>query len=156
MFHIPDLLVSAVTLFTLTQAAIAAPTIDGHWEGAVTRDGSVQLIAVDFRIPPGDAKGKLSGTIDIPELGMFHEPMSEVKQEGTKLQFRFIYGRFECSIHSDVAEITGVNSKWGPPVRIHLKRIASLRPPVRREEVTFKNGSVTLAGTLLRPRGPHR
>jgi len=38
-----------------------------------------------------------------------------------------------------------------------LRRVVSVPPPYKREDVSFHNGDVTLAGTLLIPRtqGPH-
>lgn len=149
---------SLISLFFLavTHVAIASPSIEGHWEGAVTRDGSVQFIAMDFSRQPGEANTRITATIDIPELGMFREPMREVSLDGGELKFRFIYGRFECLLHRDVGEITGANNGWGPPVRIHLKRLNSYATSVQQEEVRFTNGSVNLAGTLIRPRGTHQ
>ncbi len=127
--------------------------IAGSWSGALTRDGAVQLIHLQL-----EGQGSsLSGTIDIPELGMFAEPLKEVHYESPNLTFRFIYGVFTCVAHSEIGEITGVNDDWGPPVRVHLKKGAWQRQRVRSEEVTIPSDGVSLRGTLLLPvdAGPH-
>ncbi len=154
MSHLSKLLLPLLCL-TLANTTAAAPQIEGHWEGAVVREGSIQVIAMDFATKAVPTGGKLVGTIDIPELGMFQEPMTEVSLDGDTLRFRFIYGPFECLLHPRMAEITGSNNNWGPPLGIHLKRHDSFRAAVEQEEVSFTNGSVTLSGTFLRPRGSH-
>ena len=77
MSHLSKLLLPLLCL-TLANTTAAAPQIEGHWEGAVVREGSIQVIAMDFATKAVPTGGKLVGTIDIPELGMFQEPMTEV------------------------------------------------------------------------------
>ncbi len=99
----------------------------------------------------------LRGMIDIPELGMFAEPLREITYSHPNLSFRFIYGTFSCTVHPKISEITGINKKWGPPVRIHLKRGKWMRERIRKTEVAFSSGNLRLEGTLVLPTdtGPH-
>jgi pimeloyl-ACP methyl ester carboxylesterase len=55
-------------------------------------------------------------------------------------------------VHSDIAEITGENPKWGPPVSLHLKR-ALPESRFRIEPVRFPSGTLSLAGDVLLPVG---
>lgn len=127
--------------------------VTGHWSGAVIRKGAVQLLNISFE------KGKkgLRGTIDIPELGMFAEPLKNLKYDHPKLSFRFVYGPFSCIVHPTISEITGINAKWGPPVGIHLKRGEWAQRRITKTEVVFPSDKLRLNGTLILPPdgGPH-
>lgn len=130
----------------------AGDGILGLWEGAVVREGSVQIMQIEFI----KAASSLAGTFSIPELGLFREPLTDVSFQPPKLEFRMLYGTFAAELHDDLEEIVGSNDRWGPPVRLHLKK-TSMQQPWRYKEVQFKNGSVVLAGTLVLPAsaGPH-
>ncbi len=136
----------ALSLFAL--AVGGAGHLDGHWEGAASREGAVQRIEFHFHAD-GD---KLSGTFDIPELGLYREALANLALDGDKLALHFLYGDFELLLHEDVDEITSLNSKWGPPLCLHLKR-GEDRPFCRYEEVRWKSGKLELAGTLVLPLG---
>ncbi len=129
-------------------AAAQQETIVGHWEGAYSRLGAIQTVSVDFTIE----QGKLNATYDLPDLSIFGEPITEISFTPPQLVFKPKYGTFTMRLFADVGEMTGENKAWGPPVSLHLKR-TSRRPEVvyAQEEVRFRNGAVTLAGTLFKP-----
>ena len=105
------------------------PGIEGHWSGAVVRENAVQL--VDVRLAgSGDT---LSGTYDIPELGLFDVPL------------RILYGPFALHHHSDVGQLTGSNERWNPLLALHLKRQAT-RPERSfvTKKVDYANGEVAV------------
>ena len=133
-----------------TPASGQGPTVpSGHWEGAFARFGSIQTVAIDLA-PAGETPG---GTFDIPDLGLQGEPLAEVAYEAPVLKFKLLYGRFAMRLHPDVGEMTGENRDWDPPVSLHLKRLPAPPPAVAREEIRFRNGAVSLAGTLIKPLG---
>lgn len=144
----------AACLFVITPAQAASP-LAGQWEGALSRDGAIQRIALDIPEVGDEKSGTLTATIDIPELGMFEEPVREIQHRGSRVKLHILYGAFVCRLHESVGEITGTNGKWGPPLRIHLKRTPALRVPISKERVRFKSGDVELEGTLVRPAGGH-
>jgi pimeloyl-ACP methyl ester carboxylesterase len=127
-------------------SAANSSALAGHWTGAVSRDGAIQILDVDLH---GDGQ-TLAGTFDIPELGLYREPLTDLALEGDAFALHFLYGTFHTVLRADVDEITGINSDWGPPVRIHLKR-AEPRAALRYEEVRFENGGAKLVGTLVLP-----
>ncbi len=152
---VPSSLTAAVLLAVV---CAAQPTTDanaritGTWRGAVVRDGSVQRIDVEIVSTAPDP----SGWYSIPELGLHREPLRELTWQPPALSLRFLYGRFDCTYHAQVEEITGANERWGPPVRIHLGR-TDLPPRWRYEEVSFDSPGARIAGTLVLPSGagPH-
>ncbi len=68
------------------------------------------------------------------------------------LTLHLTYGVFTMHVSPDIGEMTGANRKWNPPLLLHLKRGEERpgRSPVR-EELTFRNGGITLAGSLVKP-----
>jgi uncharacterized protein len=142
-----------VLLASLSGSASDASVV-GHWEGAVSRLGSVQTIQVDIR----DDGGALTATFDIPDRELVGEPVKKAESEGPVLRLTGSpYGDGVLKLDAETGEMTGVFEAWEPDVRIHLKRRPAPPPAVREEEVRFRNGSVALTGTLIRPPtpGPH-
>jgi dienelactone hydrolase len=146
----------ALSLLALTAlcGTASAASVVGHWEGAVSRLGSVQTVRMDLR----DDGGALAASFDIPDRDLVGEPVERVESEGPVLRLTGSpYGDGVLKLDAEAGEMTGVFDKWEPDVRIHLKRRPAPPPSVREEEVRFPSGSVALAGTLLRPlaSGPH-
>ena len=143
----------------LLLCAIPAPLhaaedlLAGRWEGAFSRSGSIQTIGLELTREGSGVRG----TYDIPDLGLYDEPLAEVAYDPPALRFKLLYGVFTMNVHEDVAEMTGENSEWGPTVALHLKHVTAAPPRSTKEEVRFKNGDVLLAGTLVKPLGlgPH-
>lgn len=129
-------------------AAIMPHAVVGHWEGAFTRFGSAQTVALDVY----SSDSGLTGTYDIPDLLLYREPLKSIRIDGDTLAFRLFWGQFKCLVHDENGEITGQNLDWGPPVSIHLRRSA-MTSRVRIEPVTFESGPLSLVGELLTPHG---
>ncbi len=141
----------------LPRGALAEQPIAGHWEGAISIMGQDLGIKVDFR---SDATG-LKASIDIPMQGAIGLPLTNVKFETPKVHFELPAGPglavFDGEMKGD--QISGSFSQSGMTGTFQLKRAqaapeaAGPRPtlPYKEEEVAFKNGDVTLAGTLTLP-----
>jgi pimeloyl-ACP methyl ester carboxylesterase len=124
--------------------------IDGQWQGAIDRDGSIQIVEIDFK-SHGDTLG---GTYAIPDLNIYEEPLTETAQTDSTVQFHLLYGVFSMIRHDDIGELTGGNDKWNPPVKLHLKKKSFADPPFfTREDLSIKNDRVTIAATLYKPVG---
>lgn len=148
------LLSSLIVLASAASAPAAGPSsLAGHWEGAVTRLGAVQIIHVDFR----EEGGSLTGTAEVPALGLSGLPVEQIRYEPPALRFKFIYGEPAITVDAEREEMTGIIEAWEPDVRIHLKRELAPPPAFHEEQAAFRNGEVSLTGTLLRPLtpGPH-
>lgn len=132
----------------------AEASVVGHWEGAVSRLGSVQTIRMDVR----DDGGALTATFDIPDRELVGAPVKKIEYEAPVLRLTSSpYGDGVLKLDGETDEMTGVFDAWEPDVRIHLKRRPAPPPATREEEVRFRNDSVSLTGTLIRPLtpGPH-
>lgn len=133
---------------------LAQEALNGHWEGAYGRLGSIQTVMLDLTV----RDGRLQGTYDVPDLVIFGEPIRGTGRESPDITFRITYGVFSMHVSPDIGEMTGGNNRWNPPLTLHLKRREKpLQYRSPREDVRFENGAVTLAGTLVLPetRAPH-
>lgn len=145
----------------LAQAALPAAA-GGHWEGEINLpQNQVLQIMVDLE----EASGAWKGTIDIPSQGAKDLPLEQVAVDGPKVRF-VITGvpgspTFEGTLEN--GEIKGTFTQGGGSAPFRLGRHAvelTRRPqeprppfPYTAEEVSYKNGDVTLAGTLTIPPG---
>jgi uncharacterized protein len=141
-------------IFLIAFSVNAQETIEGHWRGALVRDGSVLIVLVDF----AKTTEGLKATIETPDL-VIAEPRSvpAAYQDG-KLKFDTQFGKATLAVDGTMGEMIGTVGDTNPPIQIHLKR--ALKPvaiPFNAVDVQFRNGDVTLAGTLITPAtpGPH-
>ena len=166
---IPRMLVTATAVVLLTSlftlGALSAQTADaaGHWEGSIEIPGQPLVVQVDLE----ESGGMWSGTIDIPAQGAADLPLSDVSVDGEAVQFTISGVRGEPTFEGTLAgsEISG-EFRQGParhPFRLGRETVeveAPPRPqepkppfPYDEEEVEYRNGDVTIAGTLTLPPG---
>ena len=141
-------------LFITFPARGAQASIEGHWQGAFVRDGTVQVISVDFFTDAGVLKAQMR----TPDLVTSEPPPMSATLHDTKLQFETPLGKATLSIDFPMGEMIGTIGDTNPPIQIHLKRaFKPLEIPIKMEELQFRNGDVTLAATLVTPAspGPH-
>lgn len=136
----------------IAQVTLKADTkwLAGSWEGAFVRDGAIQEVLVDLSV---NTDG-WSGYYAIPELAIYEELLRDIEVSDSLLTLSFNYGRFELVPHADIEQLTGINTKWGPPVRLHLKRAtAPLQLWFTKTDVTINSGEAALSATVFKPRG---
>ena len=144
----------ALLIFLAAFPVSAQDKIEGHWRGALIRDGSVLIIFVDF----AKANEGLKATIETPDLVIAEPRIVPVTYQDEKLKFDTPFGKATLSVDGTMGEMLGTVGETNPPIQIHLKR--ALKPiaiPITAVDVQFRNGDVTLAGTLITPvsAGPH-
>jgi uncharacterized protein len=154
------LLAAALALLGPALAA-ADDRFAGHWEGEIALPG--QALAVRVDLEPG-AEG-WTGTIDIPAQGARGLALGEVAVEGDTVSFaisgvagdpRFAGALADGEIRGDFTQGPATFSfRLGRDVVPPPPRPQEPKPPFpyRSEEVTYRNGEVTLAGTLTVPQG---
>ena len=126
----------------------AQGSVEGHWQGALLREGTVQVIRIDFFTEGGTLKAR----VDTPDLVAAEPPPVSATFENSKLQFEMALGKATLMVDAAMGEMMGSIGEATPPLRIHLKRAYKpFEVPVRTEEVQFRNGEVTLSGTVVTP-----
>jgi pimeloyl-ACP methyl ester carboxylesterase len=140
-------------------AALAQGQLDGRWRGAIEIQGASLEIEVAFTTGPQG----LAASIDIPRQGAKELPLKSVSFEVPRVHFELPAGPglaiFEGQLKDGV--ISGTFRQGGASGTFTLRRegvasapaSASEALPYATDEVTVKNGDVTLAGTLSVPEG---
>ena len=124
--------------------------LQGYWEGAVTGGGKVWR--VDFEITRAAADKSYRAVADFVDAGGVDRAFTvEYKAPHVRLERPQPGGApivFEGSVEGD--KLSGKFSGLGTTADFTLRRRGRERPRFYREQaVTFKNGEVTLSGTLL-------
>ncbi|CAN5158724.1 hypothetical protein BH09BAC6_BH09BAC6_12170 [soil metagenome] len=127
--------------------------LQGHWEGAISRLGSVQTLRFDM-YGAGDS---LQVHYDDPARGVFScylEGDQQIGVNDTVFDINFGYGKFHCLLNKKYGQITGSNKNWKPEVLFHIKKIGRAEEsPYTSEDISFSNGGVKLAGSIYKPKG---
>jgi len=138
-----------------TAEQLAGVSVDGLWEGMVEVAGQGLVTRVNFKT---DA-GQLKGTVDFPQQNAVSLPLEKVSHEGTRIHFEVLAAPrtavFDGEL-KDADNIAGDFEQSGYKGTFKLERQKAKTeeaPPYTSEEVTFKNGDITLAGTLTLPAG---
>lgn len=149
------LFIAAILLCAFFAASARAPqvSLEGQWEGALVREGSEAEVTINFRTTVNGVEG----TMTMPSVGMFRQPLSKIAFDAPKAHFEQenVAAVFEGVVRGD--QIAGDLQIIGLNGTFYLKRGKEEALPYKQEEVRFRNGNVTLGGTLTVPltRGPH-
>ncbi len=146
---------AALLLSTLTQIAFAQAVSqpEGYYLGAFVRDGSVQIMEVDFYREADTLWAEMS----IPDW-VYYPPYRQPveRDEFGRFLFRTVYGKAELTFDAPYRELVGSVGQHNPPLRLHLKK--NLKPPqpaIRTEDLSFAAADGTrLEGTIVLPDGP--
>ncbi|MEI6666622.1 MAG: alpha/beta hydrolase [Acidobacteriota bacterium] len=147
------------------RVAAAQPGIAGRWEGHIAVLGGKLTILVSLT---QDATG-VKGTIDIPQQNAKALPLTNLRVEATTLHFELPAGPGLAVFNGALKDgaISGTFEQAGIAGTFELTRpvpgatpaaaaAPEPPPPYKVEEVSFKSGTITLAGTLTLPdtKGP--
>lgn len=123
--------------------------LQGRYAGAISRDGSIQLVEMDFCWENGIQKG----TYSIPEVGYYNVPLEDISFNKESLNLKFFYGNFYCFLSEDLSQITGISQYWEPKLRLHLKKKAKRSIQLYKgENIKFMSENLSLAGAIFSPR----
>lgn len=132
-----------------TDAGAGGNALEGTWEGAIKVAG--QEIATRFNF-----KGN-GGTVDFPTQGAVGLPMQNFAVNGATVSFDVLPAPQTASFSGEAQgdSFSGAFKQSGFEGTFATTRAAAAQAQdYGGEEVTFKNGDVTLAGTLTLPEGP--
>ncbi len=125
--------------------ALPRPLI-GRWAGTLTQQGAALPVIFDFQ----NKDGAPGGDFTCPVQKCLQYPLAMVTYALPRVHFALGGGMiFDGALAGDA--ITGGFRNGGAAGTFTLKRIQPGAFPYKVEEVRFRNGSVTLAGTLCIP-----
>jgi pimeloyl-ACP methyl ester carboxylesterase len=134
----------------------AVNEVAGHWEGAISVMGQKLIIKVDFAAD----ENVLSGTMDIPQQGVFQSPLTNIKYESQKIHFELPVPNAKADFDGVLAgdEISGDFLQSGIEGSFNLKRTASKadapeEPAAvgKAEDIILQTPTGKIHGTLQLP-----
>jgi dienelactone hydrolase len=120
----------------------------GHWQGTMTRESADVEIAFDFVCVDVELQASFTS---MPQRAMEY-PFDSATQIGNQVDL-VLGGDTYFSGKVDDSEFTGTFKDGDGSGTFRLKHIAEVQLPYTATDVVFKNGSVTLSGSLYVPRG---
>jgi pimeloyl-ACP methyl ester carboxylesterase len=125
--------------------------VDGYWTGRASYLGDDLPIDIVLQsAPPG-----LEGFFSAPALRAYRYPLRNILVTGSNLTFELVgdAGAFAFNGSIDGNSLTGSWNLFGVIADVSMARGVLPPIPYTREAITCRNGSLTLAGTLLIPNG---
>jgi pimeloyl-ACP methyl ester carboxylesterase len=145
----------ALWLGLVVSSSAAQKSIEGHWEGVMVREGAELTVSFDFT---NQAK-ELTASFNSPTQRATGIPLRNVSYTAPKVHFELVGDAttiiFDGELNADV--IAGQFREGDAKGTFSTRRVAAKPPTFKQEEVSFRNGDVTLSGTLLLPltEAPH-
>lgn len=143
-------------LFVLVSSSAAQTSVvAGHWEGVMVREGAELPVSFDFI---NQATG-LTASFNSPTQRALGIPLRNVSYIAPKVHFELVGDAttivFDGQLSRDT--IVGQFREGDAKGTFSLRRVDAKPPTFKQEEVSFRNGDVTLSGTLMLPltKGPH-
>jgi dienelactone hydrolase len=139
----------AATLMTARDGAGAS--LEGNWVGQWVRDKAALEVTIQF----ARTADSYQGSFDSERLRVIGIPFRNVKFQAPRVSWELVGDEsttaFEGDLHDD--ELRGRFRDGGAEGTFSLTRARSLPERPREESVSFRNGAVTLAGTVVLPQG---
>ena len=134
-------------------SAAGQARVAGDWKGYWTRAGDTLPVTLHIQ---RDSVGKYSATFDSDRLQVSGIPFGEVEVRGSVVTL-VLRGdrttmRFQGGVRGDSLKGTFTEAP-GEAGAFAFARSRSSRPPFAERSLTWTNGDVTLAGSLLLPSG---
>ena len=124
--------------------------LTGRWEGVAEIQDKKTKAIVDFTGGTGD----LSAVISVPDERLLGKPLTNVRYQPPYVHFELQATErtiiFDGLRNGEVISGTVRGGEFSGP--LSLQHVGTVPPtPYKREEVRFRNGDVTLSGSLLIP-----
>jgi hypothetical protein len=122
--------------------------LTGHWQGAMSRQAADVDVAFDFVCLGTELRASFTSK---PRRVMEY-PFDSAKQSGNQLEL-VLGGDTSFSGVLNGSELTGTFKDEGGSGTFHLKHVLDVQLPYAANEIVFKNGDVSLSGSLYIPVG---
>jgi pimeloyl-ACP methyl ester carboxylesterase len=130
--------------------AMAQRPVEGHWEGTMTRDAKALAISIDV----SRVRNRLSARFTSAAQKVMEYPFDTISYNAPKLHLDLAGGStlFDGELRGD--SVVGEFKDEDGSGKFSLHRSVALPLPYGQANVTFRNDSVSLSGTLFTPAGP--
>jgi len=155
MRELNSILALALLLGLVISASAAQKSIEGHWEGVMVREGAELPVSFDFT---NEAAG-LTASFNSPTQRAMGIPLRNVSYTIPKVHFELVGDSTTFIFDGELTAntISGQFREGEARGTFSMRRVDAKPPTFKQEEVSFRNGEITLSGTLLLPstKGPH-
>lgn len=139
----------------ISSSAAQTSVVAGHWEGVMVREGAELPVSFDFM---NQAAG-LAASFNSPTQRAQGIPLQNVSYTAPKVHFELVGDATTIVFDGQLSRETIIGEFREGDARgtFSLRRVDAKPPTFKQEEVNFRNGDVTLSGTVLLPlkKGPH-
>jgi uncharacterized protein len=136
-------------------AVVSQSPLEGFWEGVMVREGSMLDVSFEFT----KDKENLTGNFNAPTMRALKIPLRSVSYAAPKTRFELRGDQTTTVFDGEIGgeTLSGKFRDGNAEGTFALKRGKPSPLPYQREEVSFRNGDTSLAGTLLVPltKAPH-
>jgi pimeloyl-ACP methyl ester carboxylesterase len=150
-----SILALALWLGLVGSSSAAQKSIAGHWEGMMVREGAELPVSFDFT---NEAAG-LTARFNSPTQRAMGVPLRNVSYTAARVHFELVGDATTIAFDGELAAdtINGQFREGEARGTFSIRRVDAEPPTFKQEEVSFRNGDVTLSGTLLLPltKWPH-
>lgn len=142
--------VLAVSIFTSSITDAVGQTPAGYWSGRAILDDDTTAFYLNLQ-----TADRLTGWWGLPEAGPTHTPFSRLAYDPAKTELTGDGDFLRVTIRDEV--MTGTMLWHGKTADLLLERTKQPPASYTERDVTFSNGDITLAGTVIYPNGdgPH-
>lgn len=144
-------LLSVALLLLLSGVVWPQSTAPEYWEGGRSSAGKFQKFSLKVKRSQGVEKA----VVDFPDYGALDVPVARFLMKDGQIHFELI-GDTSTTVFDGKITANSLDGTWKEndhTGEFHLQPAPYPHSHLREEEVSFQNGEVRLAGTLLLPAG---
>jgi dienelactone hydrolase len=145
---LPSLVLSMATLSQAQIRTCPNSTLIGNWQGTMSRQGADVAVAFDFVCADTDLQVSFTS---LQQRAMEY-PFDSANQNGNHVEL-VLGGDTNFSGKFEERELSGTFKDGDGSGTFHLIRVGERQLPYSGSDVVFRNGGVTLSGSLYIPRG---
>ena len=150
-----SILALALLLNLVGSSPAAQNSIEGHWEGVMVREGAELPVSFDFM-----SEGvEFTASFNSPTQRATGIPLRKVSYSAPRLHFELVGDATTIIFDGELTVDTTAGQFREGDARgtFSIRRVNAKPLTFKQEEVSFRNGDVTLSGTLLIPltKGTH-
>src|SRR5437867_1466510 len=144
-----SILALAFLLGLVVSTSATQKSIEGHWEGVMVREGAELPVSFDFT---NEATG-LTARFNSPTQRAMGIPLRNVSYTTPKVHFELVGDATTIIFDGELTidTVAGQFREGDDRGTFSIRRVTAKPPTFKQEEVSFRNGDVTLSGTLLLP-----
>lgn len=148
-----QLLIAVAILCVASPTSQAQDRLSGNWKGYWSRAGDSMLVTM--KVERDTSSGKYLATFDSERLRVSGIPFAEVQLQGCCDVMLVLRGDRTTTVFNGALRgdsLAGTLREGTSEGRFAYTRVPAAMPLFEERAITFSNGAVTLAGSLLLPR----